>query len=147
MGFLPLHLHSAQIVPHRFWIILDRPCHKRKDTTVLSPLCQIMVTKVVERNRWWGVVGGTFQVRKIVVVELRRLELLTPCLQSRCSPNWATAPLIIVFNNCIVTKTRNCLCFVLFSQYYLILNKLLKSSPIKGHAQFKRFISGLVFLT
>ena len=31
------------------------------------------------------------------VVELRRLELLTPCLQSRCSPNWATAPLI----NCL----------------------------------------------
>ncbi len=26
-------------------------------------------------------------------MELRRIELLTPCLQSRCSPSWATAPL------------------------------------------------------
>ena len=25
-------------------------------------------------------------------VELKRIELLTPCLQSRCSPSWATAP-------------------------------------------------------
>ena len=26
------------------------------------------------------------------LVEMRRLELLTPCLQSRCSPSWATPP-------------------------------------------------------
>ena len=26
------------------------------------------------------------------VVEMRRIELLTPCLQGRCSPNWATPP-------------------------------------------------------
>ena len=26
------------------------------------------------------------------LVELRRIELLTPCLQGRCSPSWATAP-------------------------------------------------------
>ena len=26
------------------------------------------------------------------IVELRRIELLTLCLQSRCSPSWATAP-------------------------------------------------------
>ena len=25
-------------------------------------------------------------------MELKRIELLTPCLQSRCSPSWATAP-------------------------------------------------------
>ena len=28
-----------------------------------------------------------------ILVELRRIELLTPCLQSKCSPSWATAPL------------------------------------------------------
>ena len=26
------------------------------------------------------------------MVEMRRIELLTPCLQSRCSPSWATPP-------------------------------------------------------
>ena len=26
------------------------------------------------------------------LVEMRRIELLTPCLQSRCSPSWATPP-------------------------------------------------------
>ena len=28
----------------------------------------------------------------IPMVEMRRIELLTPCLQSRCSPSWATPP-------------------------------------------------------
>ena len=27
-----------------------------------------------------------------ILVEMRRVELLTPCLQGRCSPNWATPP-------------------------------------------------------
>ena len=27
-----------------------------------------------------------------VLVEIRRIELLTPCLQGRCSPSWATPP-------------------------------------------------------
>ena len=27
------------------------------------------------------------------LVEMRRIELLTPCLQGRCSPSWATPPL------------------------------------------------------
>ena len=31
-------------------------------------------------------------------MEMERFELLTPCLQGRCSPNWATPPL---GNNCI----------------------------------------------
>ena len=29
---------------------------------------------------------------KMFVVEMRRIELLTPCLQGRCSPSWATPP-------------------------------------------------------
>ena len=28
----------------------------------------------------------------ISLVEMRRIELLTPCLQGRCSPSWATPP-------------------------------------------------------
>jgi hypothetical protein len=33
--------------------------------------------------------------RNLLMVELRRIELLTPCLQSRCSPSWATAPKVL----------------------------------------------------
>ena len=33
-----------------------------------------------------------------VLVEMRRVELLTPCLQGRCSPNWATPPCIHFFS-------------------------------------------------
>ena len=29
---------------------------------------------------------------QVTMVEMRRVELLTPCLQGRCSPNWATPP-------------------------------------------------------
>ena len=29
------------------------------------------------------------------MVEVRRIELLTPCLQSRCSPSWAIPPTVI----------------------------------------------------
>ena len=28
----------------------------------------------------------------VLLVEVRRIELLTPCLQSRCSPSWAIPP-------------------------------------------------------
>ena len=33
-----------------------------------------------------------FAYLPILMVEMRRFELLTPCLQGRCSPNWATPP-------------------------------------------------------
>ena len=32
----------------------------------------------------------------VLLVEMRRIELLTPCLQGRCSPSWATPPYLIV---------------------------------------------------
>ena len=32
------------------------------------------------------------------VVEMRRIELLTPCLQGRCSPSWATPPNFTLVN-------------------------------------------------
>ena len=47
------------------------------------------------------------------LVEMRRIELLTPCLQGRCSPSWATPP-----NSCwYVVKTAsayNRIAFVVF---------------------------------
>ena len=33
------------------------------------------------------------------VVEMRRIELLTPCVQGRCSPSWATPPNLVGFRN------------------------------------------------
>ena len=36
----------------------------------------------------------TIQIKALV--EVRRIELLTPCLQSRCSPSWAIPPLRVV---------------------------------------------------
>ena len=32
-------------------------------------------------------------------METERFELLTPCLQGRCSPNWATPPFGFLFNS------------------------------------------------
>ena len=45
------------------------------------------------------------------LVEMRRIELLTPCLQGRCSPSWATPPnfswyLIFGFNFSYVTNVQ-----------------------------------------
>ncbi len=36
--------------------------------------------------------SSIFYVVRRPLVEMRRFELLTPCLQGRCSPNWATPP-------------------------------------------------------
>ena len=38
-----------------------------------------------------------YEVFKVHVVETRRIELLTPCLQGRCSPSWATPPWVHFF--------------------------------------------------
>ena len=38
------------------------------------------------------------------LVEMRRIELLTPCLQGRCSPSWATPPFYVD----VTLKTRQC---------------------------------------
>ena len=46
------------------------------------------------------------------VVEMRRIELLTPCLQGRCSPSWATPP---YFNLSIDAGTSEL--FLLFSTF------------------------------
>ena len=47
------------------------------------------------------------------LVEMRRIELLTPCLQGRCSPSWATPP-----NPCWyfvkLSSTYSCIVFVRF---------------------------------
>ena len=37
-------------------------------------------------------------VKLFELVEMRRIELLTPCLQGRCSPSWATPPNFTLVN-------------------------------------------------
>ena len=45
------------------------------------------------------------------MVEMRRIELLTPCLQGRCSPSWATPPFrVLIFRRlCVLRDCRVCL--------------------------------------
>ena len=51
------------------------------------------------------------------MVETRRIELLTPCLQGRCSPSWATPPNLaslfsaILCCNCVAFRQRRLLRF------------------------------------
>ena len=42
--------------------------------------------------QWTIFIPLTFEVFGICLVEIKRIELLTPCLQSRCSPSWAKPP-------------------------------------------------------
>ena len=44
-------------------------------------------------------------VKLFELVEMRRIELLTPCLQGRCSPSWATPP-NWVWRLCCLTPLR-----------------------------------------
>ena len=49
------------------------------------------------------------------VVEMRRIELLTPCLQGRCSPSWATPPNLTWYfgrNNLPYTRTAFAVSFL-----------------------------------
>ena len=59
-------------------------------------------------SRLSGVRSNQLSYRPIMV-ETRRIELLTPCLQGRCSPSWATPPLwyVFFFEGCSF-KTRQC---------------------------------------
>ena len=41
------------------------------------------------------------------MVEVRRFELLTPCVQGRCSPNWAIPPYLIVALTTHIILSRN----------------------------------------
>ena len=43
-------------------------------------------------SRLSGVRSNHLSYAPFYLMEIRRIELLTPCLQSRCSPSWATPP-------------------------------------------------------
>ena len=47
------------------------------------------------------------------LVEMRRIELLTPCLQGRCSPSWATPPNFIRYFVKTPWHTLSIVCVVL----------------------------------
>ena len=45
-----------------------------------------------------------------MLVEMRRIELLTPCLQGRCSPSWATPPNLV--DTSLLTNIKSLVIFV-----------------------------------
>ena len=51
---------------------------------------------------WLRIYVANFFFEKVAVVEMRRIELLPPCLQGRCSPSCATPPdrILYVANFC-----------------------------------------------
>ena len=67
-------------------------------------------------SRLSGVRSNQLSYRPIMV-ETRRIELLTPCLQGRCSPSWATPPNLaslfsaILCCNCVAFRQRRLLRF------------------------------------
>ena len=70
------------------------------------------------------------------LVEMRRIELLTPCLQSRCSPSWATPPLPYFF-------------FFQSSVFFPVSSKLNKNYFLKplltGELFYEKFVSSSLF--
>ena len=64
----------------------------------------LIVAQVYFQNFWWAQMDSnhrphayqacalTTWAMRPYLVEMRRIELLTPCVQGRCSPSWATPP-------------------------------------------------------
>ena len=52
-------------------------------------------------------------VKLFELVEMRRIELLTPCLQGRCSPSWATPPNLV--DTSLLTNIKSLVIFRMFS--------------------------------
>ena len=55
--------------------------------------------------------------RSEVMVEMRRVELLTPCVQSKCSPNWATPPFVL---NSVLENIRDVL-FLSYQDFFITI--------------------------
>ena len=56
----------------------------------------------------WLTFGSAFVSQTLV--EMRRIELLTPCLQGRCSPSWATPPKLV--ETSLLTNIKSLVIFV-----------------------------------
>ena len=78
------------------------------------------------------------------MVEMRRIELLTPCLQGRCSPSWATPPYSLVlrsipFHN-LVKAPRHTLSIVFValpcSEKAALPDSPLRASAFAGFGRF-----------
>ena len=87
--------------------------------SVQIPFCFLMVGLSgleLLTSRLSGVRSNQLSYRPIMV-ETRRIELLTPCLQGRCSPSWATPPNLaslfsaILCCNCVAFRQRRLLRF------------------------------------
>ena len=80
------------------------------------------------------------------VVEMRRIELLTPCLQGRCSPSWATPPFRFAFKSSLCNtslKLTRCT-IVLSSSLCLVLQRLPITLPFASVVIFSLWLSALL---
>ena len=75
--------------------------------------------------------------KKRSLVEVRRIELLTPCLQSRCSPSWAIPPSFVIFSASVLPHFASC---TLCTQRLRSRNSSEKSDKISGntHSAFPK---------
>ena len=70
----------------------------------MNPFSFHWLVSILENRPWWAQVDSnhrphayqacalTTWAMRPMLVEMRRIELLTPCVQGRCSPSWATPP-------------------------------------------------------
>ena len=75
-----------------------------------------------------------FRRKDVQMVEMRRIELLTPCLQGRCSPSWATPPFFKCHRFCLITLMWF---FVGYTGYRLIYLASLSSCSHLSASQLK----------
>ena len=78
-----------------FWYILFLLCSFQCAYTICFLMVGLSGLELLT-SRLSGVRSNQLSYRPIMV-ETRRIELLTPCLQGRCSPSWATPPLWYVY--------------------------------------------------
>ena len=66
-------------------------------------------------------------------MEMTRIELVTPCLQGRCSPIWATPPCILLSNYFDIFKIEHTLLYKILQELLRFLSVLLRKEVIQPH--------------
>ena len=95
-------LHCLVFKVQSFEILILLQCSVLKPALLVQlVLCSaqpsvtyIFALQITYRHDWLRSTAATdcCSAAKVALVEMRRIELLTPCLQGRCSPSWATPP-------------------------------------------------------
>ena len=87
------------------------------------------------------------------LVEIKRFELLTPCLQGRCSPNWAIPPHLShrAANYCVRLRVLRCSCICIhstprhLSSSYFLLPDLNPDSVFTNQGHYRSGLSRPIF--